>query len=301
VWGTISGYTQNQTSQIMAYPPGAVVTITNLSSTSPHTLNVIGVTNGPPANWPQNPSLSFYPSGNGVLGSNYASGTINAGASVKVKLKNPGIYLIGCAFHYIEFSMRAIIEVSASATPGPTASPGPGGYASPAPTARPRTIGKQPTLIDQNGRHFALSSLRGEPLVMTFVAAHCTDACPLINAQFAQAAQVMQHEHLRGRLLTITLDPEHDSPATMRHLATRFQANRRYWLLASGSRADVHNVMHAFGVVSVEGKDGYRDQHTTFVYVFDPAGRLVRTTLASTALNDEIVEGLRSRHCMTRT
>ncbi|MGC1334168.1 MAG: hypothetical protein WA812_02195, partial [Candidatus Cybelea sp.] len=100
VWGTVSGYTQEQTSQIMAFPPGATVTITNLSSTTPHTLNVIGVGATPPPNWPTDPSLSFSASGNGVLGADYASGSLNPGSSVKVKLSNPGIYLLGCAFHY---------------------------------------------------------------------------------------------------------------------------------------------------------------------------------------------------------
>jgi hypothetical protein len=137
--------------------------VTNLSSTTPHTLNVIAVASSPPPNWPKNPSLSFYPSGNGVLGSGYASGTINPGKSVKIKLTNPGTYLIGCAFHYIEFSMRDVIEVVAGATPGPSASPGSGGYARPAPTSTPQVSkpAHEPQLIDQQGHSFTLSSLRG--------------------------------------------------------------------------------------------------------------------------------------------
>jgi protein SCO1 len=292
VWGTVSGYTQDQTSQVLAFAPGAKVTIRNLSSTTPHTLNVIGTTNGPPPHWPASPSLPFSPRGNGILGATYASGSLNPGASVTVTLSNPGIYLIGCAYHYIEFKMRDIIEVVAGATPGPTASPGPGGYAvAPAPKESPAA--REPQLVDQSGRSFTLASLRGAPLVVTFIAAHCTDACPLINAQFSDAAQRIERAHLRMRLLTITLDPEHDSPRTMRGLAQRFQANPRYWRLAGGSLADVGALMRAFGVVSVEGQRGYHDEHTTFVYVLDAAGELTRTMLASSALSDEIVGAAR--------
>jgi plastocyanin len=128
VWGTVAGYTQNKTSQVLALAPGAKITLENLSSTTPHTLNVIGTASGPPPKWPANPSLSFTPKGNGVLGIGYASGTINPGASVTVTLSKPGTYLIGCAYHYIEFQMRDIVQVVADATPGPTASPGKGGY-----------------------------------------------------------------------------------------------------------------------------------------------------------------------------
>jgi cytochrome oxidase Cu insertion factor (SCO1/SenC/PrrC family)/plastocyanin len=294
VWGIIGGYTQQQTSQVLAYPPGVKVTITNFSKNTPHTLNVIGQTTGPPPHWPTNPSLTFSPSGNGVLGSNYATGTLNPGASVTVKLANPGIYLIGCAFHYVSNTMRGIIEVETGATPGPTASPGPGGYAGPVRHAGPTA--PQPRLVDQRGRTFTLASLRGEPLVVTFVAAHCTDACPLINAQFSDAAHRLAQAHMAARLVTITLDPEHDSQHTMRELARRFDANPRYWLLASGSLRNVHAVMRKFGVVSVQGRDGYRDEHTTFVYVFNANGDLTQTLLASTALTDSVVDAVRNAH-----
>lgn len=297
-WGTISGYTQSQTSQVLAFPPGTKITLTNLSKVDPHTLNVLATSNGPPPRWPKNPSLSFSPSGNGMLGPTYASGTLNPGMSVMVTLSNPGIYLIGCAFHYVGFNMRDVIQVSASASPGPTASPGPGGYAIVAPhrlVAKAADPPSEPKLIDQRGRSFDLASLRGKPLVITFVSAHCTDACPLIDGQFADASRRIAREHLPGRLLTITLDPEHDSPQTMHALAKRFEANPRYWLVAGGTRANVHATMRRFGVISVEGKHGEDDRHTTFVYVLNSNGDLVRTMLASSTLNDEIVDTLRNR------
>jgi len=298
VWGTVGGYTQQQTSQVLAFPPGATITITNLSTGGvPHTLNVIGQTKGPPPQWPRSPSLSFSPSGNGILGTNYASGTLNAGQSVKVKLSNPGIYLIGCAFHYSIPSemMRGIIEVVSGATPGPTASPGTGSDAvRPAPAHRAITA-RQPHLIDQNGHLFTLASLRGQPVVVTFISAHCTDACPLINAQFSDAARRIESQRLKAKLVTITLDPQNDSPRTMRDLATRFEANPKYWLLAGGSVRDVESVMREFGVVSQRGRHGYRDEHTTFVYFVDRQGKLDQTMLASSNLSDSIAESISGR------
>lgn len=302
-WGSIGGYTQAQTSQVLAFPPGAKITIKNLSSQDPHTLNVIAETNGPPAHFPASPSLSFSPSGNGVLGAGYASGLINPGSSVTVTLSNPGIYLIGCAVHYVSNNMRDVIEVVSGATPGPTASPGSGPYAKVAGAARthtPKPPTREPRLVDQRGRAFTLASLRGEPLYVTFVAAHCTDACPLINAQFADAARRIARARLTARLLTITLDPEHDSPATMRALADRFDADPAHWLLASGTIANVHAVMRHFGVFSVEGRRGYHDEHTTFVYAFDANGNPASTMLASSALSDEIFDAVSGRRLAAR-
>ena len=152
-----------------------------------------------------------------------------------------------------------------------------------------------PRLVDQSGAYFTLGSLRGKPLVVTFVSAHCTDACPLIDGAFAAAAEQIAGRHISARLLTITLDPEHDSPRVMQQLARRFAANRRYWLLASGTPADVHAIMRWFGVVAVQGRDGYADRHTTFVYVFNADGKLEQTMLASTALSAAIVDAVARR------
>lgn len=159
----------------------------------------------------------------------------------------------------------------------------------------PTNAASEARLQDQTGRTFTFPALRGEPLVVTFVAAHCTDACPLINEQFAIAQRGIAASRLRVRLLTITLDPEHDPPATMRHLAHVFDADPHYWLVASGSVADVHAVMQAFNVTTVRGAKGYAEEHTTFVYLFDSHGRLRKTMLASFDLGTQLVATLRER------
>lgn len=144
-------------------------------------------------------------------------------------------------------------------------------------------------LEDQRGRHFTLASLRGEPTIVTFVSAHCTDACPIIDAQFARTARDVARERLRVRLLTITLDPEHDPPAVMRRLATSLDADPRYWLVASGTPDNVHRVMRAFGVIAQRGKDGYADVHTTFVYLLNRRGALSGVLLSSAGSGDYLI------------
>lgn len=118
-WGTVGGFTQSTTAQVLAFPPNTVITIKNLSSSISHTLDVVKKTTKPPANFPPNPSLPTMPHGNGILGKGYASGVISPGKSVSVKLANKGNYLIGCAFHYHE-GMQDVIRVFPGATPGPT-------------------------------------------------------------------------------------------------------------------------------------------------------------------------------------
>jgi plastocyanin len=118
-WGKVGGFTQSTTAQVLAFPPGTKVTITNLSHSLPHTLDAFKKIVKAPAHFPPSPKLSIPAQGNGILAVGYASGSIAPGKSVTVTLSNTGIYLIGCAFHYSE-GMQDVIEVKAHATPGPT-------------------------------------------------------------------------------------------------------------------------------------------------------------------------------------
>lgn len=126
-WGSVGGYTQKTYSQVLAFAPSTTITLVNLSSTTTHTFNVVGTASGPPASFPVSPTFATANSG-AMLNGTYSSGNIAPGASVSVTLPaTPGTFLIGCAYHYSSNQMRDVIQVSASATPGPQANPPPTG------------------------------------------------------------------------------------------------------------------------------------------------------------------------------
>lgn len=118
-FGVVAGYTQSLYSQVLAFPPGTKITLKNLSSSTPHTLNVLSTTG-----FPANPALSTSAAGGTTLAAGFQSGSIAPGSTVSVTLSNPGTYYIGCAYHYMDaLSMRDVLQVSANATPGPQATP----------------------------------------------------------------------------------------------------------------------------------------------------------------------------------
>jgi plastocyanin len=119
---TVGGFTQEERSQTLAFPPGTKITIRNLSRTTAHTLNVIKEISGPPAKFPSNPTLSISRKGGDKLETGYASGPIRPDKSLTVTLVKHGIFLIGCAFHY-SYGMRDVIWVAPGVRPGPQATP----------------------------------------------------------------------------------------------------------------------------------------------------------------------------------
>src|SRR5665213_993702 len=82
-------------------------------------------------------------------------------------------------------------------------------------------------LVDQTGARFTFADLRGGPVIVTFVATRCSDACPIADSIFARLAQ----RNLRARLVTITLDPRYDTPFVMAHYARELGADRRRWII----------------------------------------------------------------------
>jgi cytochrome oxidase Cu insertion factor (SCO1/SenC/PrrC family) len=148
-------------------------------------------------------------------------------------------------------------------------------------------------LVDQRGATFRLMDLAGEPAVLTFVAARCTDACPIANAVFARMARQLRRDRFDARLVTVTLDPAHDTPAVMARLARSFAARTTAWRFASGRPADIRRLMDSLGVDVEPDAHGIPDSHTTFVYVLDRDVRLKRTLLLTAALARDVEDVLR--------
>ena len=145
-------------------------------------------------------------------------------------------------------------------------------------------------LVDQRGVRFTPSA-QSDPIVLTFVATRCTDACPIANAVFSSAVARATSAGVRGTFVTATLDPMHDTPLVMAEYARRLGADPRRWRFVSGSEHDVVALMQRFGVVAV------RTDHTSWIYVSRyRAGkdRAVQTLFLSNDAAERILEILKA-------
>jgi protein SCO1/2 len=103
------------------------------------------------------------------------------------------------------------------------------------------------TLRDQSGRPVSMSELQeaSEPLAVNFIFTTCTTICPVMTATFAQMRRDLGAEADHIRLVSITIDPEHDTPAVLAGYAERFAAPTG-WSFLTGSSEDVERVLRAF-------------------------------------------------------
>jgi protein SCO1/2 len=91
------------------------------------------------------------------------------------------------------------------------------------------------TLVERSGRRVTREDLRGLVWVADFIYTDCTETCPTQSLQFGR----LQSEFAGAsdlRLVSITVDPTHDTPEVLRRYAERYGATDRWWFLTGDKR-----------------------------------------------------------------
>ncbi len=111
-------------------------------------------------------------------------------------------------------------------------------------TATPDTV-----LLDQEGRRFALSELRGKAVLIAFIYTSCHHVCPLIFDSVSAVQGRARTEGLRDlAAVYITVDPELDTPAILKAYAVRRGADLSTTVFLTGRRENLQTVWDGFGL-----------------------------------------------------
>jgi protein SCO1 len=127
-------------------------------------------------------------------------------------------------------------------------------------------------LLNQDGNRFDSTTLRGKVVVLNFIFTTCTDVCPLFTANLAQLQRTLKNEHAGNVfLVSITTDPEVDSPKVLKAYAQRYGADFQNWAFLTGSEAQLKQVWKGFSVRVIKKGRGLV-QHTSLTTVIDRQG-----------------------------
>lgn len=121
------------------------------------------------------------------------------------------------------------------------------------------------TLVNQYGNPVRLDKLLAEdrPTLIQFIFTSCTTICPVMGAVFSGAQGDIASIAPNYRMVSISIDPEYDTPERLREFAARQNANRD-WVLLTGSSDDVMTVIKAFDVL-YQGDNKMYHQPYTFI------------------------------------
>jgi protein SCO1/2 len=136
-------------------------------------------------------------------------------------------------------------------------------------------------LVNQDGEPAPFSSYRGHRLAVTFIYTRCPlpDFCPMMDRHFSAVQKTLQSTPALAdvRLLTVTLDPEFDTPAVLKAHAERRRADPAIWTFATGEPDEVSKFASQFGLYVERTGDRPSDIiHNLVTAVVDPEGRLVK-------------------------
>ena len=157
-------------------------------------------------------------------------------------------------------------------------------------------IGPAPevSLTTQDGQRLSLKELRGKVVAVTFIYTSCADTCPLLTAKMAGLQAALGADFgPKVFFLSITVDPERDTPAVLQRYAQAHGANLAGWAFLTGTPAEIRQVARQYGIYYKKTPRGDVD-HTFLTSLVDQSGTLRVQYLGVRFDPDELLQDLQS-------
>ncbi|MCA1574869.1 MAG: SCO family protein [Acidobacteria bacterium] len=154
--------------------------------------------------------------------------------------------------------LENVVIIKSNAEPGVKGSPG---------TVGANTGDEVPdfTLVNQNNQPIRTGQYKGKALLLTFIYTRCPipEYCTLMSNNFSQVDQELKKQpelHEKTRLLSISIDPDYDTPAVLRsygasHTGRFGDETFSHWAFATGTKEQVKEVAQFFGLQYYPEKD----------------------------------------------
>jgi protein SCO1/2 len=153
------------------------------------------------------------------------------------------------------------------------------------------------TFVDQTGALRRFSEWKGHPVAVTFMYTRCPvpNFCPLMDRHFRAAQdRIRSNPSLQDvRLLSVSFDPERDTPQTLKQHAAGVQADPSIWQFVTGKSEDIQRFAGQFGLSVMGGvAPGEEIVHNLRTAIVDGDGRLTAILSGSDWTPDQLVTEL---------
>lgn len=132
-------------------------------------------------------------------------------------------------------------------------------------------------LTDQSGAEVTLAGLRGKALLIDFIYTHCPGPCPILTGRHAQIQRELAPEaRARVHFVSITVDPERDTPEALAQYARVRGADLAGWSFLTGEPERVRDVLKRYGVFAQRSARPGEVDHVVVTLLVDAQGRVVK-------------------------
>jgi protein SCO1 len=131
-------------------------------------------------------------------------------------------------------------------------------------------------LVDQDGKPFQLSQMRGKAVLFSFGFTHCPNVCPTTLSDLAKVYQTLPvKDREKVQILFVSVDPRRDKPETMKNYVPYFNDS---FIGLTGTEAQIAEAAKAYGAYyefihdSAANPDAYTVNHSALIYLISPKG-----------------------------
>jgi protein SCO1/2 len=129
-------------------------------------------------------------------------------------------------------------------------------------------------LTSQDGAPVALADFRGKVVAVTFIYTSCTSTCNVLTPTMSFVQDMLGRDFgTRIVFVSITVDPERDTPDVLKQYAETFGADLKGWAFLTGAPAAIRDVTRRYGVFASKTASGDVD-HTFLTSIVDSRGFL---------------------------
>ena len=129
-------------------------------------------------------------------------------------------------------------------------------------------------LISQDGAPVKLADYRGKVVALTFIFTLCADTCPVLTPMMSFVQDQLGADFgEKIYFVSITVDPERDTPEVLKEYAQAFGANLSGWAFLTGAPDAIREVTRRYGVFAGKAANGSID-HTFLTSIIDQRGIL---------------------------
>ena len=106
------------------------------------------------------------------------------------------------------------------------------------------SYGKIPSfeMIDQHGKSLTLEHLNDRVWVVDFIFTTCLGPCPIMSQKMASLQKNFYNEK-QFRMVSVTVNPEYDSPKVLKEYGDRYNANHDKWHFLTGTRESIRTLI----------------------------------------------------------
>jgi protein SCO1/2 len=151
-------------------------------------------------------------------------------------------------------------------------------------------------LTNQLGEVISTKQFKGQALAISFLFTRCPfpTFCPLTARRLAETQdKLLQRSNAptNWQLLTISFDPEFDTPSVLKAFGENYGYNPAHWTFATGALTDVTAIGEQLGLTFWRDETG-SFSHNLRTVVFDATGRVQKGLIGNDWTSDELATEL---------